>query len=107
MIDSRGVTLPIPQNNCCQKKYFKSNYFQLIGLLFNFFFAGVYLLQFFADLYPVFPNRYLHCVNSAKILACETFVVAKKNAMKLTDNQNLQAPKANALVESLSVEVFF
>ena len=58
----------------------------------------------FADLYPVFANKYLHCVDSNKISACETFVVATKTAMKLLDNQNLQTPKADALEESLSVD---
>ena len=43
-------------------------------------------------------------MDSNKILACETFVVAKKTAMNLLDNQNLQTPKADALEESLSVD---
>ena len=64
----------------------------------------MYLLQLFADLYPVFANKYLHCVESDKILACETFAVAKKTVMKLLDNQNLQMSKADALVESCSVD---
>ena len=38
------------------------------------------------------------------MLACETFVVAKKTAVNLLDNQNLQTSKAEALVESLSVD---
>ena len=58
----------------------------------------MYLLQLFADLYPVFANKYLHCVDSNKMFACETFVVAKKTAMKLLDNQNLQTPKADVLL---------
>ena len=61
-------------------------------------------MPLFADLYPVFASKYLHCVDSNKILACETFVVAKKTAMNLLDNQNLQTPKADALEESLSVD---
>ena len=61
-------------------------------------------MQLFADLYPVFANKYLHWVHSNKILACETFAVVKKTAMKLLDNQNLQKPKADALVESHSVD---
>ena len=61
-------------------------------------------MQLFADLYPVFANKYLHWVHNNKILACETFAVAKKTAMKLLDNQNLQTPKAHALVESPSVD---
>ena len=62
-------------------------------------------MQLFSDLNPVFANKCLqHCVDSNKILACETFVVAKKTAMLLLDNQNLQTPKADALVESLSVD---
>ena len=61
-------------------------------------------MQLFADLYPVFANKYLHWVHNNKILACETFAVAKKTAMKLLDNQNLQKPKADALVESHSVD---
>ena len=61
-------------------------------------------MPLFADLYPVFASKYLHCVDSNKILACETFAVAKKTAMKLLDNQNLQTPKADALEESLSVD---
>ena len=43
-------------------------------------------------------------MDSDKILPCETFVVATENAMKLLDNQNLQTPKAGALMESLSVD---
>ena len=61
-------------------------------------------MQLFADLYPVSANKYLHCVNSHKMLACETFAVAKKTAVNLLDNQNLQTSKAEALVESLSVD---
>ena len=64
----------------------------------------MYLLQLFADLHPVFTKKYLQFVDSDKILACETSVVAKKTATKRLDNQNLQTPKADALVESLSVD---
>ena len=61
-------------------------------------------MQLFADLYPVFAKKYLHFVDRDKVLACEISVVAKKTATKLLDNQNLQTPKADALVESLSVD---
>ena len=104
VIDSSGVTLPTPQNTCCQKKYFKSNYFQLISLLLNCSFCRSVSIAAVCSLYSAFANKYQHCVDSDKILACETFVVAKKTAMKLLDNQNSQTLKTDDFVESLSVD---
>ena len=37
-------------------------------------------MQLFADLHPVFANKFLHCVDSDKILICEAYNVAEKTA---------------------------
>lgn len=45
----------------------------------------VYLLQFYAVLYPIFANMYLHYGDNDKILTCETFAAARKTTVKLPD----------------------
>ena len=37
-------------------------------------------MQLFADLHPVFANKFLHCVDSDTILICEAYNVAEKTA---------------------------
>ena len=34
---------------------------------------GTYLMQLFADLHPIFTNKYLYHIYSDEILMCETF----------------------------------
>ena len=64
---------------------------------------GIYTLALFADLYPVFADKFLHCVDSDTILSCEAFQVAEETALKLKDNA-LLTPKADAVLEGLSTD---
>ena len=60
----------------------------------------VLLLQLFADLYPVFVNRYLHWVDSDEVLICEVHRDACETANVPLD-KNISTPLADALYDSL------
>ena len=62
---------------------------------------GVYLLQLFSDLHPVFPNRYLHQIDSDNVLICEVHCVAYGTASLLL-HESLFTPLADALYNSLA-----
>ena len=62
---------------------------------------GFYLLQLFADLHPVFANRYLYQVDSDDVLICEVHSVAYETASLVLD-ESLCTPLADALYNSLS-----
>lgn len=49
--------------------------------------AGIYLLELFADLYPVFADGYLYHVDGDGILVCEMYEAAQQTAEKLTDTE--------------------
>ena len=63
------------------------------------------MLQLFADLHPVFANKFLHHVDSDHVLICEVFDVAKNTALALQD-PNLATPKSDALLNGLSLDTF-
>ena len=62
---------------------------------------GFYLLQLFADLHPVFANRYLYQVDSDDVLICEVHSVAYETASLVLDESHC-TPAADALYNSLS-----
>ena len=64
---------------------------------------GLYLLQLFADIHPIFACKFLHNVGSDDVLICEVFNIANNTAEALKD-PDIKTPKANALFESLSVD---
>ena len=64
---------------------------------------GLYTLELFADLHPIFANQYLHAVDSDKVLGCEVHDIAHKTANKLVD-PSLSTPKADIIFNSLSVD---
>ena len=64
---------------------------------------GLFTLELFADLHPVFSNQYLHVVDSDKILSCEVYAVAHKTAERLLDPL-LPTPKADNIYNNLSVD---
>ena len=64
---------------------------------------GIYTSELFADLHPVFADKFLHCVDSDTILSCEAFQVAGETALKLKDNA-LLTPKADAVLEGLGTD---
>ena len=64
---------------------------------------GLFTLELFADLYPVFANQYLHVVDSDKILGCEVYNVAHKTAEKLMSS-TLETPKADNIYMNPSLD---
>ena len=64
---------------------------------------GLYTLELFADLHPIFANQYLHVVDSDKILSCEVHDVAHRTAKKLID-PSLSTPKAENIFANLTVD---
>ena len=46
---------------------------------------GVFFQQLFADLHPVFANRYLHQVVSDEVLTCEVYCIVHETAHVLLD----------------------
>ena len=66
--------------------------------------TGIYLLQLFADLHPVFADSYLHHVDSDDILVCKVYEVAQQTTKELTDPE-LSNPLADSLFNSLSADL--
>ena len=64
---------------------------------------GLFTLELFAYLHPVFANQYLHVVNSDKILSCEVFNIAHQTAQKLL-SPTMSMPKADSIYNNLSVD---
>ena len=58
---------------------------------------GIYLIQLFTDIHPVFANNYLHKVDSDKLLVCEAYSVAQKTATILKDPA-LETLKADEII---------
>ena len=66
-------------------------------------------MQLFADLHPVFANKFLHCVDSDTILICEAYNVAEKTAnikAKIKDPALLKTPKADDFISNLDTDEF-
>ena len=62
----------------------------------------------FADLHPVFANKFLHCVDSDTILICEAYnVVAEKTASIIKDPALLKTPKAYDFISNLDTDKFY
>lgn len=61
---------------------------------------GLYTLELFADLHPIFADQYLHVVDSDRVLSCEVFSVAHKTALILID-PTLSTPKADTIFSNL------
>ena len=66
---------------------------------------GVFLFQYFADLHPVFTEKYLPYANKDDVLVCEVYRVAHKTATLLSD-PNLKTPLADAFLEILHVDPY-
>ena len=58
---------------------------------------GIYLIQLFTYMLPVFANNYLHKVDSDKLLVCEAYSVAQKTATILKDPA-LKTLKADEII---------
>lgn len=64
---------------------------------------GLYLLQLFADLHPVFADCYFHHVDSDGKLVCEMYEVVQQTAYKVTDPE-LSTPLEDSLFHSLYID---
>ena len=64
---------------------------------------GLYTLELFADLNPIFANQYLHCVDSDKVLSCEVHGVARLTADNLI-GPTLKTPKADKIFDNLHTD---
>ena len=65
---------------------------------------GIYLLQLFADLHPIFAYSYLHRVDSDHILLCEVQRIAIETANTFDNEETLPTPLANALYDNISTD---
>lgn len=61
------------------------------------------MLQLFADLNDVFANKYLHKVDSDKILTSEIYHAAQNTVSRL---RSVDTNKANDLLDNLKVDEF-
>ena len=64
---------------------------------------GLFTLELFADLHPLFSNHYLHSVDSDKVLSCEVYAVARSTANKLVQPP-LTTPKADKIFNNLHID---
>ena len=55
-------------------------------------------MQLFADLHPVFKNKFLPCVDSDTVLICEAYNVAEKTVNIIKDLALLKTPKADDFI---------
>ena len=63
-------------------------------------------MQLFADLHPVFTNKFLHCVDSDTVLLCEAYNVAEKTVNIIKDLALLKTPKADDFISNLDTDKF-
>ena len=63
-------------------------------------------MQLFADLHPVFANKFLHCVDSYAILIYEGCSVAEKTANIIKDPALLKTLKADDFISNLDTDEF-
>ena len=57
------------------------------------------------DLRSVFGDKYLHCVDSDKVLVCETYKIATKTASILEDGE-LPFPNSSSVYDNLEEDGF-
>ena len=63
-------------------------------------------MQLFADLNPVFANKFLHCVDSETILILKLTMYAEKTANIIKDPALLKTPKADDFISNLDTDEF-
>ena len=61
------------------------------------------MLELFDDLHHIFIHRYLHCVDSNKVLICEVYAIAQKAPDYLLSS-DLQTPKASEFNNNLLLD---
>ena len=61
-------------------------------------------MQLFADLNPVFANKFLHCVDSETILILKLTMCAEKTANIIKDPALLKTPKADDFISNLDTD---
>ena len=57
---------------------------------------GLFILELFPDLHPIFSNQYLQYVDSDKILSCKVFNVVKTTTSKIVKD-DLSTPKVDKI----------
>ena len=65
---------------------------------------GLFVLQLFADLHPIFADQYLHCVDTDKVLSCEVYNIAGKTANTLI-SADITTPKADTIFNNLGEDI--
>ena len=64
---------------------------------------GLFTLELFSDLHPIFANHYLHCVDSDTILSSQVYNIAQNTAQKLI-SEDIQTPKSDQIINSLTLD---
>ena len=60
---------------------------------------GLFISELFSDLQSIFANKYLHCVDSDRVLSCEVYAVAHRTAKNLI-HPTLPTPTADKIFNS-------